>query len=48
VNGHLLVPAGFPRTRLKLEQLGMPIHILDMSEAQKMDGGLSCLSLRWG
>ena len=46
VNGTLITPAGFPATRRLLEGLGMPIRELDMSEARKMDGGLTCLSLR--
>jgi dimethylargininase len=47
INGRLIVPAGFPRARRKLEKLGLPILELDMSEARKMDGGLTCLSLRF-
>jgi dimethylargininase len=47
VNGCLLVPKGFPRTRAKLEKLGLPIIGLDVSEVQKMDGGLTCMSLRF-
>jgi dimethylargininase len=47
VNGHLIVPAGFPDTREKLAVLGMPIIELDTSEFRKMDGGLTCLSLRF-
>jgi dimethylargininase len=47
VNGHLLVPKGFPDTLAKLERLGMPIHVLDVSEVRKMDGGLTCLSIRF-
>jgi dimethylargininase len=47
VNDTLIVPAGFPSTRRKLATLGMPILELDMSEAQKMDGGLTCFSLRF-
>jgi len=31
----------------KLDKLGLPIRVLDMSEVQKMDGGLTCLSLRF-
>jgi dimethylargininase len=46
IDGHLLVPAGFPRTQRRLQTLGWPLHELDMSEAHKMDGGLTCLSLR--
>jgi dimethylargininase len=47
VNGTILMAAGFPRARAKLEELGSPIVELDMSEARKMDGGLTCLSLRF-
>ncbi len=47
VNDHLLVPAGFPRMQDSLEQRGYELIVLDMSEFQKMDGGLSCLSLRF-
>ena len=47
VNGHLIMPAGFPDTRKKLKTLGKPIIELDTSEFRKMDGGLTCLSLRF-
>ncbi len=47
VNDALLMPAGFPKTRQRLDALDMPIYELDMSEAAKMDGGLSCMSLRF-
>jgi dimethylargininase len=47
IDGHLLVPAGFPRTHQRLQTLGWPLHELAMSEARKMDGGLTCLSLRF-
>ena len=47
VNDHLITPAGFPATRSKLEATGMEIIELDMSEVRKMDGGLTCLSLRF-
>ena len=43
----LIVPAGFPGTRRKLGALGTDIIELDMSEMEKMDGGLTCLSLRF-
>jgi len=46
VNGSLLLPAGFPRTRALLATLGLPLVALDTSEIRKMDGGLTCLSLR--
>ena len=47
VNDHVLLAAGFPRTQRMLHQLGCDTIALDMSEFQKMDGGLSCLSLRF-
>ena len=47
VNGHLIMPLGFADTRRKLEALGNPIMELDTSEFRKMDGGLTCLSLRF-
>ena len=46
VNGTLLVPAGAPETRQKLDALGVPIVALEISEVRKMDGGLTCMSLR--
>jgi dimethylargininase len=47
VNDHLLIAAGFPKLQNKLEALGYNIIEMEMSEFQKMDGGLSCLSLRF-
>ena len=47
VNDTLLMPKGFPKTHAKLAQLGMRIIELDVSEVQKMDGGLTCMSLRF-
>jgi dimethylargininase len=47
VNDTLLVARGFPRTAALLRGLGHEVVELDMSEYRKMDGGLSCLSVRW-
>lgn len=47
VNNSVLVAAGFPLLRQKLRQLGYETVELEMSEFEKMDGGLSCLSLRF-
>jgi dimethylargininase len=47
INDHLLMPRGFPDTRNKLQALDKPIIELDTSEFRKMDGGLTCLSLRF-
>lgn len=46
VNDSLLIAAGFPRLASVLASLGYRIRALEMSEFAKMDGGLSCLSLR--
>ena len=47
INGYVLVAAGHPAWEGKLRELGYKTVALDMSEFQKMDGGLSCLSLRF-
>jgi dimethylargininase len=47
VNDHLIMPANCPQTRRKLEALGLPVIEVEASEAHKMDGGLSCMSLRF-
>jgi dimethylargininase len=46
VNDHVLVPAGFPATRDLIEKLGTKTVETDVSEFRKMDGGLTCLSIR--
>jgi dimethylargininase len=47
INDTLITPLGYPDTLAKLKALGMPIVSLDTSEFRKMDGGLTCLSLRF-
>jgi dimethylargininase len=47
LHDHLLIPQGFPETRRRLEPLGVPVTELAMSEFQKLDGGLTCLSVRF-
>jgi dimethylargininase len=47
VNDAVLLAAGFPRLEKTVQALGLRTIALDMSEFQKMDGGLSCLSLRF-
>lgn len=47
VNDRVLVAAGFPRLADDLSAHGFHPLLLNMSEFQKMDGGLSCLSLRF-
>jgi dimethylargininase len=47
INETVLVPAGFPDTKRKIELAGYRTIALDVSEFRKVDGGLSCLSLRF-
>jgi dimethylargininase len=46
VNDNVLMPAGFPTLRAVLQDRGLATIAVEMSEFRKMDGGLSCLSLR--
>ena len=47
MNNKLIIPKGFADTKLRLLQAEFDLIELDMSESQKMDGGLTCLSLRF-
>lgn len=47
VNDCLLIAAGYPRFAARLLALGYSPLALEMSEFAKMDGGLTCLSLRF-
>jgi len=47
VNDRVLIASGYPRFAERLNILGYQTIALDMSEFEKMDGGLSCLSLRF-
>jgi dimethylargininase len=47
INKHVLLAAGYPAFEATVRRLGYPVMLVDMSEFQKMDGGLSCLSLRF-
>jgi len=46
-NGVVLAPAGFPRTAEALAGAGYDVREIPNSEAAKLDGGMSCLSLRF-
>jgi dimethylargininase len=47
VNDHVLLADGYPRFEQVVRDLGYTTIALAMTEFQKMDGGLSCLSLRF-
>lgn len=46
-NQLVLMPAGFPRTRDMLLAEGYDVREINNSECAKLDGGMSCLSLRF-
>lgn len=47
INDIVLTPKGFPKTKAIIEAAGYKVREVDVSEYQKIDGGLSCLSLRF-
>ena len=47
VNGTVIVPAGYPTVLGAIQNAGYPTLVVDTSEYRKIDGGLSCLSLRF-
>jgi len=47
INNKVLIPSGYPKTKQKIIALGYSVIELDVSEFRKLDGGLSCLSLRF-
>lgn len=46
-NGLVLMAAGFPTTAETLDQAGYTVVEIDNSDCAKLDGGMSCLSLRF-
>lgn len=47
VNDRVFLSAGYPRTAEKLDKAGYALTVLDTSQAALVDGGLSCMSLRY-
>ena len=47
VNGTVIVPEGYPVMEKAVRDLGYKVLLVDTSEYRKVDGGLSCLSLRF-
>jgi len=47
VNDKVLIPKGYPNSRQKIIDAEYKIVEIDVSEFRKLDGGLSCLSLRF-
>lgn len=46
-NDTVLMPAGFPATRDRLTAAGFAVTEIPNTECAKLDGGMSCLSLRF-
>ena len=47
VNESVIIPKGYPTTKKRIENSGYRVLETNVSEFQKLDGGLSCLSLRY-
>ncbi|OQB23375.1 MAG: N(G),N(G)-dimethylarginine dimethylaminohydrolase [Firmicutes bacterium ADurb.Bin182] len=47
INGTVIVPAGYPNVLNAVKTTGYKTIVVDTSEYRKVDGGLSCLSLRF-
>lgn len=47
INDFILIAAGYPKLTAQLSEMGYQIVLIEVSEFKKMDGGLSCLSLRF-
>ena len=47
INDCVLIASGHPKFESALADRGYKTVAVDMSEFEKMDGGISCLSLRW-
>lgn len=47
MNGTIIAPEGYPNTLAAIKEKGYPVITVPMSEFKKIDGGLTCLSLRF-
>ncbi|HSM40590.1 MAG TPA: dimethylarginine dimethylaminohydrolase, partial [Afifellaceae bacterium] len=47
VNAHVLLAEGYPRTEGLLARLGFDVMAVPVGQAALLDGGLSCMSLRF-
>jgi dimethylargininase len=45
VGESIVYPSAFPRTRERLERLGLDVRVVDASELAKAEGGVTCCSL---
>lgn len=47
INDFVLLAKGYPKTAAQIQMAGYEVIEVDVSEFRKVDGGLSCLSLRF-
>ena len=47
VNETVVIPQGYPKTKQRIHNAGYSVIETDVSEFEKLDGGISCLSLRY-
>ncbi len=47
VNDTVIIPSGYPKAKAMIKSKGYAVKDVDVSEFKKLDGGLSCLSLRF-
>jgi dimethylargininase len=47
VNDFVIMPAGFPKTKAMIASLNYEVLEVELTEFEKLDGGASCLSLRF-
>lgn len=47
VNDYVIMPEGFPAIEAAVEERDLPVKTVYISEFRKLNGGLSCLSLRF-
>jgi len=45
INGKVIIPKGYPKTKMLIEKEGFETIEIDMSEFKKGDGSLTCLSI---
>ena len=47
INHHLIIPQGYPQTHALLKATGKSLVVLPTRQIRRMDGGLTCLSIRF-
>ena len=47
VNGSIIIPLGYPKSKQRIHNAGYSVIDTDVSEIEKLDGGISCISLRY-